>query len=67
MTTITAERAVAVGCVHEKVGISTRDPATIEHLAANISLNEFEKEIKLGPGQSRATDDSEGVARPRRE
>ena len=47
MTPTTAERAVAVGCVREQVGIATRDPAKIEHLAANISLNEFEKEIKL--------------------
>jgi hypothetical protein len=67
MTAISAECAVAIGCVREQVGITTRDPATIEHLAANISLNKFEKEIKLGPGQSRATDDSKGVTRARRE
>jgi hypothetical protein len=66
MTAITAERAVAVGRVREEAGISTGDPATIEHLAANFSLNEFEEEIKLGPGQSRATNDGEGVSPARR-
>jgi hypothetical protein len=43
MTALAAERAVAIGSVCEQVGISTRDPAAIEHLAANVSLNEFEK------------------------
>jgi hypothetical protein len=39
MTTIAAERAVAIGSMGEEIGIIARDPAKFKRLAANISLN----------------------------
>jgi hypothetical protein len=63
MAAVTAERPVAIRRVCEEVCIRVRHPATLEHLAASISLNEFEEEVELGPSQGWATNDSERIAR----
>jgi hypothetical protein len=39
MSATAPERAVAIGSVGEQIGITARDPAKVEHLAAHISLN----------------------------
>lgn len=62
MAAIAAQRGIAIGSSRKQVGISTDDPAAIEHLTTNIRLDKFKKEIKFGPSQSRAADNGESVA-----
>ena len=36
-------------------------------MAADVSLNQLEKNVEFGPSQGRPTNDSEGIARTRRQ
>jgi hypothetical protein len=64
MAATTPKGAVTVCIVGKQTVVTSRDPAKVEHLASNISLNQLEKEVKLGPGQYWLINDNKGIVSP---